>query len=102
MKKSHAKNAHKDGHSYHKNEMAHHKMRDSHKAKHESHMNAEHGRDKHMPIHETGMEPKHLIGGTTADNHQQGISRKIQRPGAMQVGQHGSMADAFRHERHKE
>lgn len=102
MKKNHAKNSHKDGHPHHKNEMAHHKMRDKHHAMNKEHHKKEHGVDKHLPIHEVGMEPKHLIGGTTNDNHQEGIKRKIQRPGAMQVGQHGSLADGWRHERHKE
>lgn len=102
MKKSHAKNSHKDGHSHHKNEMAHHKMRDSHKAAHHSKKMSEHGVSKHAPMHEHGAQPHHLIGGTSADNHQQGIERKKMRSGDMPVGQHGSMADGWRHERHGE
>lgn len=102
MKKHHAANAHKDGHHHHKNEMAHHKMRDAHKAKHHEHKKEMHHVHKHAAMHEHGMEPKHLVGGSVADNHQQGIARKIQRPGAMEVGQHGSMADGWRHDRREE
>lgn len=102
MKNSHAKNAHKDGHHHHKNEMAHHKMRDHHKASSHSHQSKMHGHDKHAPVHEHGAEPHHLIGGTSNDNHQEGIARVKMRPGQLDVGQHGSMADGWRHERHKE
>jgi len=102
MKKHHAKNAHKDGHPHHKNEMSHHKMRDHAHAANKSMHHKEHGTHKHAPIHEMGANPTHLIGGTSHDNHQEGISRVKQRSGSMPVGQHGSMADGWRHERHKE
>lgn len=43
-----------------------------------------------------------LIGGMVNDNHQQGIERKKQRKGDMEVGQEASMAGGWRHEKHKE
>jgi hypothetical protein len=82
-------NKHKHGHHHHKNEMEHHKMRDKHKAAHESKM-SEHG-------HSSGDIPNPKMAN---DNHQQGIERIKQRHGDMPVGQHGSMAGGWSHERH--
>lgn len=102
MKKSHAKNAHKEGKAHHSNEMGHHKMRDIHKAKSQGLKNEHFGNEKQAPMHVAGAEPSHLIGGTSSDNHQQGIERKKMRPGQLDVGHHGSMSDGWRHERHGE
>jgi hypothetical protein len=83
MEKSHMEaNKHKSGHHYHKGEMAHHKMRDQHKAAHERKEANNHGHPEHTAV--------------VKDNHQQGISRVIQRPGAMPVGQHGSMSGGWK------
>jgi hypothetical protein len=79
-------NKHKHGHSHHKNEMEHHKMRDTHKAQHERKVADNHGHPEH-----TGM---------VKDDHQEGIARIKQRPGDMPVGQHGSMSGGWSHERH--
>lgn len=79
-------NKHKAGHSHHKNEMEHHKLRDKHKAAHQS----VHG-------HSSGEIPNPKMA---KDDHQEGISRVTQRHGDMPVGQHGSMAGGWHHERH--
>lgn len=97
MKTHHAKNAHKSGHPHHANEMAHHKMRDSAKSRHESHKASEHGTGQHAAMHEHGAVPKHLLGGSVNDSHQQGIARKVQKPGSMEVGQGGSMSGGWEH-----
>jgi hypothetical protein len=61
--------------------MEHHKLRDKHHAAHKAKME----RGNEVPPHEV------------KDSHQEGISRVKQRPGDMQVGQHGSMAGGWSH-----
>lgn len=78
-------NKHKHGHPHHKNEMEHHKMRDKHKAAHDN-------------GNSSGEIPNPKMA---KDNHQEGISRVKQRHGDMPVGQHGSMAGGWKHERLK-
>lgn len=84
-------------HHHHKNEAMHHKERHHHKMKSHSMMEKEYSfHPKLKQVGYTGME--HLIGGVVKDDHQQGISRKILRPGEMDVNQHGSMSGGWKHE----
>lgn len=87
MKSNMAKNAHKSGKAHHKAEMEHHKMRDAHMSK----------KEHHEMGNADARAPKEV-----ADNHQQGIARVKMKAGQLDVGQHGSMGDGWRHGRRGE
>ena len=81
-------------HHHHKREAEHHKDREKAKDAHRGMKEREYaGHESHM---------SHLIGGVVKDDHQQGISRVLQRRGDMEVGQHGSMSGGWKHGNHKE
>jgi hypothetical protein len=71
-----------------KAEMEHHAIRNSHKAAHHAaHPKMhEHGSKVSPKSHSSMIDNRHVN-----DNHQQGISRVLQRKGDMEVGQHGKM-----------
>lgn len=86
------KHSGRDGHHMsHKAHSKHHGHKDAHvahdKMKHE-HMKKqhEHGRGK---VHPSGQD--YHDSASVSDNHQQGIARKTQRPGEMEVGHSGKM-----------
>jgi len=81
----------KHGHPHHKAEMHHHKVRHEHKRAHHSEKASEYSHHPHM--HDNRM---------TKEDHQQGISRVLQRKGDMEVGQHGSMSGGWKHGEHTE
>lgn len=68
-------------HHYRKDEMEHHQMRARHKNMHQAEKKMEYA-------HHPGMVDNRMV----KDDHQQGIERVKQKPGAMEVGQHGKMA----------
>lgn len=88
-------------HHHHKHEAEHHKIRHKHKEANKSLKAKEH--EQHPGMHEHGHpgSMSHLIGGVVHDDHQQGISRKILKPGQMDVNQHGSMSGGWKHEHHQ-
>ena len=86
--KSHAK------HHNMKGEVAHHKAREAARNVHRSKEAGEHSTHEAMTSKERVLPPEHLKEhpGFVSDSHQEGISRVMQRPGDMEVGQHGSMS----------
>ena len=80
-------------HHHRAGEMAHHKAREAAKSAHRSKKAGEHNLHASMTEHHHGVPPKALAGHNSLnhDNHQEGIARKLQRPGDMEVGEHGKM-----------
>lgn len=78
-------------HHHRKGEMEHHAMREKHKNAHRGKMAEEHA--KHPKMHEHGKSHHKEMNDNRMlhDNHQEGIARKLQRHGDMEVGQHGKM-----------
>lgn len=70
----------KKEHHHRAGEMEHHRIREHHKKMH----HAEKAREY---AHHSGMIDDRMV----KEDHQEGISRVIQRKGAMEVGQHGKM-----------
>lgn len=80
-------------HHFRKGEMEHHKAREAAKSAHKSKEAAGHNLHASMTEHHHGVPPKALAGHNSLNNdkHQEGIARKLQRPGDMEVGEHGKM-----------
>lgn len=81
---------HQKSHPHHKSEMEHHKIRASHKR-----------HNMHEKSSEYSSHPHMADNRMVKDSHQEGIKRVMQRKGDMDVGQHGSMSDGWKHGGHK-
>lgn len=80
---------HHKHHHHHKHEMEHHKHREMHKKHHHAVKSEEYSHHPHM------IDNKHV-----KEDHQEGISRVMQRKGDMEVGQHGSMSGGWKKKSH--
>lgn len=88
-------------HHHRHGEMKHHKEREAHKSAHRAKKAEEHSLnqamiEKHHGVPSKAMTAKESI---VRDSHQEGIARVMQKPGDMEVGQHGKM---LVHEWHKD